>query len=57
VGRAGAHFVGLNARRLPFAQFDGRPAAQVRAEHWDAWRAYLYDRVGLLAEAAAPRSA
>lgn len=47
VGTAGAHFVGLNARRLPFARYAGRPAAEVRAEHWDAWRPYLYDRVGL----------
>lgn len=55
VGGAGAHFVGLNARRLPFDRFAGRPAVEVRAEHWDAWRPYLYDRVGLmLDDAAAP---
>ena len=34
LGRAGAHFVGLNAHNIPF-EFDGRPAAVVRAEHWD----------------------
>ncbi|AUX25782.1 uncharacterized protein SOCEGT47_063340 [Sorangium cellulosum] len=46
VDRAGAHFVGLNVRRLPF-DFHGRPAIDVRAEHWERWRPYLYDRVGL----------
>lgn len=45
LGRCGAHFVGVNARRLPF-EFYGRPATDVRAEHWDALRGELYARVG-----------
>jgi len=35
LGRSGAHFVGLNTRRLGF-DFYGRPAEEVRADHWDA---------------------
>ncbi|HEX2686457.1 MAG TPA: hypothetical protein VHN14_07560 [Kofleriaceae bacterium] len=46
LGRAGAHFVGLNTRRLGF-QFDGRDAETVRAEHWDAHAAEVARRVGL----------
>jgi hypothetical protein len=46
VGRAGAQFVGLGAHELGFA-YAGRPAHEVRAEHWDGWRPYLYQRVGL----------
>jgi hypothetical protein len=44
VGRAGAHFVGVNTRRLGFA-FGGRPAEEVRAEHWDQCVADLTRRV------------
>ncbi|MGK4002110.1 hypothetical protein WMF31_05765 [Sorangium sp. So ce1036] len=51
VGRAGAHFVGLNVRRPPF-DFHGRPATEVRAEHWERWRPYLHERVGLPLEGA-----
>jgi hypothetical protein len=46
LGRAGAHFVGLNTRRLGF-QFDGRDAETVRAEHWDGHAAEVARRVGL----------
>lgn len=46
LGRAGAHFVGLNTRVLGF-QFAGRPAEQVRAEHWDGHFAEVARRVGL----------
>ncbi len=46
LGRCGAHFVGLNARRIPW-QYEGRDATAVRAAHWDGHRAELYDRVGL----------
>jgi hypothetical protein len=35
LGRHGAHFVGLNTRRLPFPLYDGRPSELVRAEHFD----------------------
>jgi hypothetical protein len=34
LGSAGAHFVGLNTRRLGF-EFAGRRAEEVRADHWD----------------------
>lgn len=34
LGRCGAHFVGLNTH-LPW-EYYGRPADEVRAEHWDA---------------------
>ncbi|MFL5575075.1 MAG: hypothetical protein ACJ79S_03775 [Gemmatimonadaceae bacterium] len=48
-GRCGAHFVGLNARALPW-EHDGRPAIETRHEHWLARRAEIAERVG------APRS-
>ena len=46
LGRCGAHFVGLNARRLPWRYYD-RDATELRIEHWERWRAELYARVGL----------
>lgn len=46
LGRCGAHFVWLNARRLGF-EFDGEPAELVRARHWDQHRERLYAQVGL----------
>lgn len=46
LGRCGAHFVGLNARRLPWSYYD-RPATDVRLEHWRTHRPELYARVGL----------
>ncbi len=46
LGRTGAHFVGLNTRRLGF-EFCGRAAETVRAEHWDAHAAEVARRVGL----------
>lgn len=46
LGSAGAHFVGLNTHRLGFT-FDGRPAEEVRAEHWDGLAAEVARRVGL----------
>jgi hypothetical protein len=45
LGECGAHFVGLNSRRLGF-EFDGRAAEHVRAEHWDARVAEVRRRVG-----------
>lgn len=45
-GRCGAHFVGLNTRSLSF-EVGGRPASDVRLDHWRAHRADLYRRVGL----------
>jgi hypothetical protein len=46
LGRCGAHFVGLNAREIPWRYYD-RPATEVRIEHWDQRRPELYARVGL----------
>ena len=46
LGTAGAHFVGLNTHVLGF-EFAGRPAEEVRAEHWDAHAAEIARRVGL----------
>jgi hypothetical protein len=46
LGRCGAHFVGLNARDLPWRYY-GRPAREVRLEHWRARRGEVYARVGL----------
>lgn len=50
LGRCGAHFVGLNARQLPWRYYD-RPATEVRIEHWERHRPELYARVGLPAPA------
>lgn len=46
LGRCGAHFVGLNARRFGW-DFHGEPAERVRARHWDQHRQELYQRVGI----------
>lgn len=46
LGRCGAHFVGLNARAIPWS-FEGRPALEVRREHWLRWRGEVYRRVGV----------
>lgn len=46
LGRCGAHFVGLNAREIPWRYYD-RPATEVRIEHWERLRPELYARVGL----------
>lgn len=46
LGRCGAHFVGLNAHGFDW-DFYGRPAIEVRREHWRRHRAELYRRVGL----------
>jgi hypothetical protein len=53
LGTCGAHFVGLNARHLPWRYFD-RPADEWRAEHWAAKRADVRERVGLGAAARPP---
>jgi hypothetical protein len=46
LGHFGAHFVGLNARVLPWFYYD-RPATEVRLAHWISHRTELYARVGL----------
>jgi hypothetical protein len=45
LGRCGAHFVGLNARHIPWDYYD-RPADDCIAEHWARHRARLYERTG-----------
>ncbi|HZW11073.1 MAG TPA: hypothetical protein VFF69_14320 [Phycisphaerales bacterium] len=40
LGRCGAHFVGLNARHIPW-EYDGRPADAWMAEHWRGHRPAL----------------
>ena len=44
LGRCGAHFVGLNAREIPW-EYEGRPALAVRREHWEHWRDEVARRV------------
>jgi hypothetical protein len=46
LGRCGAHFVGLNARHIPWDYYD-RPADDCMTDHWEGHRAALYERVGL----------
>jgi hypothetical protein len=46
LGTCGAHFVGLNARQLPWS-LEGRPASDWTREHWGKHREELYTRVGL----------
>ena len=46
LGSCGAHFVGLNAHSIPW-EFHGRPATEVRLEHWHRHRPALYARLGL----------
>ena len=44
-GTCGAHFVGINSRNLPW-EYYGRPATEVRREHWERWRPEIALRVG-----------
>ncbi|HEY8483695.1 MAG TPA: hypothetical protein VIL13_03725 [Longimicrobiales bacterium] len=46
LGRCGAHFVGLNAKRLPW-ELDGRNGADHIREHWLRHRDTLYEKVGI----------
>lgn len=46
LGRCGAHFVGLNARRFGW-DFHGQPAERVRARHWDDYQDALHALVGI----------
>lgn len=46
LGRCGAHFVGLNAKQLPWS-LENRPAVDYIREHWEKHRPALYDRVGI----------
>ena len=46
LGPCGAHFVGLNARELPWSYYD-RPAVECVAENWRRHHDELHRRVGL----------
>jgi len=46
LGRCGAHFVGLNAKRLPWSR-DGREASEYVADHWRRHRGAICERLGL----------
>lgn len=46
LGTCGAHFVGLNARSIPW-KLHGRPAIEYVQAHWRRHRPELYRRVGL----------
>lgn len=46
LGRCGAHFVGLNARNIPWRYYD-RPATELRLAHWHEHQDELHRRVGL----------
>ena len=41
LGRCGAHFVGLNARQLPWS-YDGRPASEMTRENWKRLKPAIY---------------
>lgn len=44
LGRHGAHFVGLNARELPWSWY-GRPASACQNENFDAWKQEISRKV------------
>jgi ribosomal protein S18 acetylase RimI-like enzyme len=46
LGECGAHFVGLNAKSMPWS-LDGTPAVDLIQAHWRRHRRELYDRVGI----------
>jgi hypothetical protein len=46
LGRCGAHFIGLNARSLPW-RYEGRPASELLREHFRRHQPALRARVGL----------
>lgn len=46
LGRCGAHFVGTNARRLPW-EYEGRNGVEYLHDHWLRHRETLYRNVGL----------
>jgi hypothetical protein len=45
LGRCGAHFVGLNARNLPWS-FEGRGASEWTREHWNRFKSEVVQVVG-----------
>lgn len=46
LGSCGAHFVGLNARHIPWDYYD-RPADECMTEFWNHHRPELYRRIGI----------
>jgi hypothetical protein len=46
LGTCGAHFVGMNARHIPWNYYD-RPADEWMEEHWRRRRPALYERAGV----------
>lgn len=46
-GSCGAHFVGMNARHIPWNYYD-RPADEWLAEHWERSRLALYKQANVL---------
>jgi hypothetical protein len=45
-GDCGAHFVGLNARHLPW-NYHGRAADEWMRDHWQYHRQTLYEKAGI----------
>ncbi len=45
LGRCGAHFVGLNARHIPWRYY-GRPAMEYRLDHWERHRERVLELIG-----------
>lgn len=54
LGRCGAHFVGLNARRLPWS-WEGRSGDHYVRENWARHRGEVAQRVGVRLEPVVPR--
>jgi hypothetical protein len=50
ISAAGAHFVGLNVKHIPWDYYD-RPADAWMEEHWARHAPVLYGAVGLAAPA------
>jgi hypothetical protein len=46
LGACGAHFCGLNARKMPW-QYQGRNGAEHIHDHWKHHRQTIYERVGI----------
>lgn len=45
-GTCGVHFVGVNARSLPWS-YDGRSGVEHIQDHWRRWRLEIAERVGI----------
>jgi hypothetical protein len=49
LGRCGAHFVGLNAKHLPW-EFEDKPAVEYITENWNAHKYVISQRIDRTAE-------